>query len=69
VNWRISIGNPLTQFAIVQVLDAHQNQRAQDLLRRQTGAPRLGVLQTARQIAADLLDDILLVVKKIGNGL
>src|SRR5271156_3722788 len=65
----VSIGNPLTQFAIVQVLDAPQNQRAQDLLRRQTGAPRLGVLQTARQIAADLLDDILLVVKKIGKGL
>ena len=33
------------------------------------GRPVLGVLQTARQIAADLLDDILLVVKKIGKGL
>src|SRR6202048_92877 len=64
-----SIGNPLAQFAIVPVLDAHENQRAQDLLRRQAAATSLGLLQTPRQIAADLFDHVLLVVKKIGNGL
>src|SRR6266481_3316792 len=64
-----SIGNPLAQFAIVPVLDAHKNQRAQDLLRRQAAATSLGVLQAPFQIAADLFDYVLLVVKKIGNGL
>src|SRR3982074_2880785 len=64
-----SIGNPLAQFAIVPVLDAHQNQRAQDLLRRQAATTSLGVLQAPCQIAADLFDHVLLVVKKIGNGL
>src|SRR5260221_2152319 len=64
-----SIGNPLAQFAIVPVLDAHENQRAQDLLRRQAAATSLGLLQTPRQIEADLFDHVLLVVKKIGNGL
>src|ERR1700675_4769199 len=64
-----SVGNPLTQFAIVPVLDAHQNQRAQHLLRRQAAATRLGLLQTPPQIAADLFDYVLLVVKKIGNRL
>src|SRR6202011_5777928 len=49
-----SIGNPLAQFAIVPVLDAHENQRAQDLLRRQATATSLGFLQTPRQIAAAL---------------
>src|SRR5258708_34658356 len=64
-----SVGNPLAQFAIVPVLDAHQNQRAQHLLWRQAVATGLGLLQTPRQIAADLLDHVLLVVQKIGNGL
>src|ERR1700674_1997092 len=64
-----SIGNPLAQFAIVPVLDAHENQRAQDLLRRQAAATSVSVLQAPYQIAADLLDHVLLVVKKIGDGL
>src|SRR5712675_3524154 len=64
-----SVGNPLAQFTIVPVLDAHQNQRAQHLLWRQAVATGLGLLQTPRQIAADLLDHVLLVVQKIGNGL
>src|SRR5260370_39823409 len=59
-----SIGNPLAQFAIVPVLNAHENQRAQDLLRRQAAATSLGFLQAPRQIAADLFDHVLLVVKK-----
>jgi hypothetical protein len=38
-------------------------------LRRQATATRLGLLQTPPQIAADLFDYVLLVVKKIGNRL
>jgi hypothetical protein len=54
---------------MVPILDAHQNQRAQDLLRRQAAATSLGFLQAPRRIAADLFDHVLLVVKKIGNHL
>ena len=66
---RASVGNPLAQFAVIPVLDAHENQRAKDLLRRQAAATSLGFLQAPRQIAAYLLDHVLLVLKKIGNGL
>src|SRR5450631_2257732 len=66
---RASIGNPLAQFAIVPVLDAHENQRAQDLLRCDAAATSLGVLQAPYQIAADLLDHIFLIVEKVGDGL
>src|SRR6266568_7708310 len=67
--WNASCRGTGRQFAIVPVLDAHKNQRAQDLLRRQAAATSLGVLQAPCQIAADLFDHVLLVVKKIGNGL
>src|SRR5258707_11282256 len=42
---RQSIGDPLTQLAIVPVLEPHQNQRAQDLSRRQSAATTSGLLQ------------------------
>lgn len=61
---RASVGNPLAQFAVIPVLDAHENQPAQDLLRRQAAATSLGFLQAPREIAADLFDHVLLVVKK-----
>src|SRR5215207_4351270 len=32
---RASVSNPFAQFAIIPVLDQHQDQRTQDLLRRQ----------------------------------
>jgi hypothetical protein len=38
-------------------------------LRRQAAATRLGLLQAPGQIAADLFDDVLLVIEKIGNRL
>jgi hypothetical protein len=61
---RQSIRNAFAQLAIVPVLEPHQNQRAQDLRRRQsvTTAPRL--LQAPHQIAPDTLDDVPLVVEK-----
>ena len=64
-----SVGNPLAQFAIVPVLDAHQNQRAQHLLRRQTATTCSGVLWAPYRVASDSFDHLLLVVKKIGNSL
>src|SRR6266850_1564003 len=66
---RIAVGDPLPQFAIVPVLDAHQHQRTQHLLRRQATATGRGVLQASYQIASDPFDHVLLVVEKIGNSL
>src|SRR5712691_10040784 len=64
-----SVSDPFAQFAIVPVLDAHENQRAQDLLRCQSTATAPRLLQTSHQIAPDPLDHLLLVVKEVGNGL
>ena len=64
-----SVGDPFAQLAIVPVLDAHENQRAQDLLRRQPAATAPRLLQTSHQIAPDPLDHLLLVVKEVGNRL
>jgi hypothetical protein len=63
---RQSVGDPLAQLAIVPVLEPHQNQRAQDLSRRQSAATTSGLLQPARQIAPDPLDHVSLVVEKVG---
>jgi hypothetical protein len=66
---RHSIGNAFTQLAVVPVLDTLENERAQDLLRRQSASTALRLFQSSRQIAPHLLDNLLLIVKKIGNGL
>ena len=63
---RQSISDPLTQLAIVPVLEPHQNKRAQDLSRRQSAATTSGLLQAAHQITPDTLDHIPLVVEKVG---
>src|SRR5207249_2904864 len=63
---RQSIGNPLAQLAIVPVLEPHQNQRAQDLSRRQSAATTSGLLQPSHQIPPDPLDHVSLVVEKVG---
>jgi hypothetical protein len=52
------------QLAIVPVLEPHQNQRAQDLRRRQPVTTAAGLLQAPHQIAPDTLDDVPLVVEK-----
>src|SRR5258707_841817 len=64
-----SVGDPFAQFTISPVLDAHENQRAQDLLRRQSTATAPRLLETSHQIAPDPLDHLLLVVKEVSNGL
>ena len=66
---RQSISNPLTQLAIVPILDAHQNQRAQDLLWRQSMAASVGILQTLPKIVTNRCDDLFVVVKKVRDRL
>jgi hypothetical protein len=66
---RVAVGDPLAQLAIIPVLDAHQNQRAQHLLRSQPMTASVGVLQTPPKIAPDRLDHLLVVIKKVGDGL
>ena len=66
---RHSIRNALTQLAVVPVLDALENERAQDLLRRQSASTALWIFQSSREIAPHLLDNLPLIVKKVGNGL
>ena len=64
---RQSIRNAFAQLAIVPVLEPHQNQRAQDLRRRQSVTTAAGLLQAPHQIAPDTLDDVPLVVEKSGD--
>src|SRR6201993_1690992 len=66
---RQSIYDAFTQLAIVPVLEPHQNQRAQDLCRRQSMTAAIGLLQVTHQIAPDALDDVPLVVEKAGYRL
>jgi len=65
----VSVRNPFAQLAIMPVLDAHEHQRTQNLLWCQAAATRLGSLQTPRQIASDLLDDVLLTIEKVRDRL
>jgi len=55
---RVAIVDPLAQFAIVPVLDAHESQRAQGLRGSDAATSGGGVLEAALQIQADLLDQI-----------
>src|SRR5207248_6067965 len=66
---RQSVGDPFVQLAIVPVLDAHEDQRAKNLLRRQSTATAPWLLQTSYQIAPHPLDQLLLVVEEVGNSL
>src|SRR6516225_4266717 len=63
---RQSIRNALAQLAIVPVLEPHQNQRAQDLRRRQSATAAARPLQAPHQIAPDTLDDVPLLIEKNG---
>ena len=63
-----SVGDSFAQLAIIPVLDAHQNQRAQHLWRRQAVAALARLFQTAHEIAPHLLDHLMLAVKELRNG-
>ena len=65
---RIAICNALTQLPIIPVLDPHQDQRAQDLWRRQAVPAHLGPFQAALEIDSDLLDQLLVLFEQVGNG-
>src|ERR1022692_2155024 len=52
----IAVINAFAQLAIVRVLDAHQDEGAQGLRGGDAAASGVGVLQSARQILAHLLD-------------
>ena len=65
---RQSIGDAFAQLAIVPVLEPHQNQRAQNLRRRQPVTTAARSLQATHQISPDSLDDVPLFVEKIGYG-
>src|SRR6202162_3230395 len=64
---RQSVGDAFAQLAIIPVLEAHQNERAQHLGRRQTAAAACRLLQPAHQIATYPLDQLMLLVEETGN--
>jgi hypothetical protein len=59
----------LAQFAVVPVFDAHENQRAQDLGRRDAVAAAGRLFQTAFQIFAHLLDQGRMFIQEAGDPL
>src|SRR6202007_2164342 len=65
----VSVGNPFAQFPVVPTFDPHDDERAQNLLWRQSAATSPGVFQTALQIASYGFDQFLVVVKTIGDVL
>jgi len=64
-----SVGDAFTQLTQVPVFDAPENQRAQDLLRRQSTATRAKVLQSSLQIVLYSFDDCGIVVEEVRNRL
>src|SRR5450759_732217 len=66
---RVAIVDPLAQFAIVPVLDAHESQRAQGLRGSDAATPGGGVLEAALQIQADVLDQIGVLTEECVNTL
>jgi hypothetical protein len=61
---RHTVGDPFTQLAIIPILDAHQNQRAQHLRRRQSAATRARLLQTTHQIASHPLGHLMPAIQE-----
>lgn len=65
----ISVCDPFAQFAVIPVLDPHQSERAQHLLCAQPVPPDLGIFQATLQVAAYLLDQVSVLVDKVGDRL
>src|SRR5580704_8070283 len=66
---RYSIGDAFTQLAIIPVLQAHQNERAQRLRRGEAAATLVRLIQAAYQVAAHPLDRRRLLIEKITDRL
>jgi hypothetical protein len=65
----VSVGDPLSQLAIIPILDPHQSERAQHLHGRETISSSPRILQTTLQISAYLFHQVSVLVYKIGDGL
>ncbi len=65
----IAIVDAFAQLAIVPVFDAHEDERAQGLRGGDAAASGVGVLQSARQILAHLLDQRGMVVQESDDTL
>lgn len=65
---RVSVGDSLSEFPIVPVLDPHKNERAKDLRRGDGRATRVWLLQTPLKIVADELNHLRLIVEEFGNS-
>jgi hypothetical protein len=65
----ISVCDAFAQFAVMPVLDPHQSERAQHLVCGQPVSPDLGILQAAFKIAAYLLNQVSVLVEKVGDCL
>ena len=64
----IAVVDALAQFAIIPVLDAHQQQGAEGLLGTDPAASHGGVLQTPLQIAAHQFDQRRTVVEEVHDA-
>ena len=64
-----AIVDAFAQLAIIPVLDAHENQRAQGLRGGNAVAPGVGVLQSTLQILAHVLDQRGMVVQEVSDAL
>ena len=63
----VAVGDPFAQFAILPVLDPHEDQGTQHLRRCQSVATGRRILQTSFQITSYRLDHLFVVVQKIGD--
>jgi hypothetical protein len=65
----ISVCDPFSQFTVIAVFDPHQGQRAQHLLRGQPVPSGLGILQATLKIPAYFLNQVSVLVNKVGDRL
>jgi len=65
----IPVGDALAQLTVVPVLDPHQGQSTQRLLRSKPMASCVWLLETCRQIASHLLDEFCVLVDEIRDRL
>ena len=66
---RVSIRDPFAQFTIRPVLDPHQDQGTQNLLRCQSATTSPGIFQASFQIVPYGLNHLFVVVQKIADAL
>src|SRR5207247_5802299 len=64
---RVSVIYAFAQFPVIPILDAHQDQRAENLVRGQTRSASFRFLQTALQIAANQFHQFVVVIQEVGN--